>query len=81
MRRNKEGRSSLSIPRNRFVKSVVGWPRPAKRLLMFASDLIGVPVALWVAFALKYDSLSVGFEHDPIFYIGCLLYTSPSPRD
>ncbi|MGE0030073.1 MAG: polysaccharide biosynthesis protein [Steroidobacteraceae bacterium] len=70
MRRIKDGRSSLSIPRSRLAKSVLGWPRPAKRLLMFASDLIGVPVALWAAFALKYDSLSDGFEHDPTFYIG-----------
>lgn len=70
MRRSKEGRTSPSSPRYRFVKSIVGWPRPAKRLLMFTSDLIGVPFALWVAFALKYDSLSVGFEHDPSFYIG-----------
>lgn len=70
MRRNKEGRPSLSIPRNRLVKAVLGWPRPAKRLLMVTADLIGVPVALWVAFALKFDSLSEGFERNPFFYIG-----------
>ncbi len=32
MRRSKEGRTSPSSPRYRFVKSIVGWPRPAKRL-------------------------------------------------
>jgi FlaA1/EpsC-like NDP-sugar epimerase len=61
--------TAVSFPRNKLVGRMLGWPRPAKRLLMVSADLIVVPAALWAAFALKFDSLSVGFERNLTFYI------------
>ena len=55
---------------NRLVDRVLGWPRQTKRLLMFLADLVVIPTALWLAFALKFDSLSEGFERNPLFYVG-----------
>ncbi len=59
----------LSFQRNRLVTSMLGWPRQTKRLLMFLADLVVVPAALWLAFALKFDSLSDGFERTALFYV------------
>jgi FlaA1/EpsC-like NDP-sugar epimerase len=70
-----ESRASMretarSSPRNRLVRSLLGWPRPAKRFLMVTADLVVVPAALWTAFALKFDSWSEGFEQSLLFYVG-----------
>ena len=59
----------FATPRNWLVSLMLGWPRPAKRLLMLLADLVVVPTALWMAFALKFDSLSEGFERNPMFYV------------
>ena len=56
--------------RNRLVAFMLGWPRPAKRLVMVLADLVVVPGALWFAFALKFDSLHEGFERNPFLYVG-----------
>src|SRR5262245_9265642 len=56
--------------RGRLADSMLGWPRPAKRVLMVAADLFVVPAALWTAFALKFDSWSIGFERSLYFYVG-----------
>ncbi len=60
----------LSSPRNRLVSLMLGWPRQTKRILMVLADLVVVPSALWAAFALKFDSLSEGFERNLLFYVG-----------
>ena len=70
MPQSKETPVGFSFSRNRLVAVMLGWPRPAKRLLMMAADLIVVPAALWAAFALKFDSLSEGLERNPFFYVG-----------
>jgi len=62
--------NAFSVSRNRLVAFLLGWPRPAKRLLMLAADLVVVPAALWFAFALKFDSLTEGFERNPYLYLG-----------
>ncbi len=62
--------TAMSFPRNRLVAFMLGWPRAAKRLMMVTADLVVVPAALWAAFALKFDSLSEGFERNVYFYIG-----------
>jgi FlaA1/EpsC-like NDP-sugar epimerase len=59
-----------STARTRLVTLMLGWPRQAKRLLMVAADLIVIPSALWAAFALKFDSLSEGFDRSLLFYVG-----------
>ncbi len=56
--------------RNRFASHVLGWPRQTKRLLMLLADVVVVPAALWTAFALKFDSLSMGFNQSFLFYVG-----------
>jgi FlaA1/EpsC-like NDP-sugar epimerase len=68
--RPRKARSRFAAPRNHFVSLILGWPRQTKRLLMVAADLIVVPAALWAAFALKFDSLSEGFEQNLLFYVG-----------
>jgi len=60
--------SSKPSRRNRLIDRVLGWPRQTKRLVMFLADLIVVPTALWLAFALKFDSLQAGFERSTLFY-------------
>ena len=70
MERRRTTRSRLSAPRSHLVTLVLGWPRPTKRLLMILADVAVVPAALWTAFALKFDSLSKGFEQNLLFYIG-----------
>ncbi len=58
----------LANRRNRYVAHVLGLPRQTKRLFMIVADLVVVPTALWMAFAVKFDSLSDGFERNPLFY-------------
>ena len=45
-------------------------PRSTKRLVMMAADAVSVTAALWLAFALKYDSLLHGFDHASWLYAG-----------
>jgi FlaA1/EpsC-like NDP-sugar epimerase len=70
VQRPRKARSRFAVPRNHFVSQILGWPRQTKRLLMLVADLIVVPAALWAAFALKFDSLSEGFEQNLLFYVG-----------
>jgi FlaA1/EpsC-like NDP-sugar epimerase len=69
MERSRKLRSRFASPRNHFVSLILGWPRQTKRVLMVVADLIVVPAALWMAFALKFDSLSDGFERNALFYV------------
>jgi len=48
-------------------------PRAGKYLMMMWADAVLVPVALWFAFALKYDSLTEGLERYPWLYVGATL--------
>ena len=59
----------LAAPRSRLVGRILGWSRQTKQLVMVLADLLVVPTALWMAFALKFDSLSEGFERNPVFYV------------
>jgi FlaA1/EpsC-like NDP-sugar epimerase len=63
-------RRGLAASRSRLVNVLLGWPRQTKRLLMLLADIVVVPAALWAAFALKFDSLSEGFEQNLLFYFG-----------
>ena len=75
-------RSAASVNRSRHrrvVSRVLGWPRQTKRLVMFFADLVVVPTALWLAFALKFDSLAAGFDRSAFFYfavagVGTLIF-------
>jgi len=58
---------------DRLRQKLSDLPRPAKVAVMVAGDVVLVPVALWLAFALKYDSLNYGFERDPWMYAGAIV--------
>jgi FlaA1/EpsC-like NDP-sugar epimerase len=47
-----------------------GLPRSGKYLVMMAADAMLAPLALWLAFTLKYDSLSHGLARNPGLYAG-----------
>jgi len=66
----KERRRGIAASRSRLVNVLLSWPRPTKRLLMLVADMIVIPAALWSAFALKFDSLSEGFQRSLLFYVG-----------
>jgi FlaA1/EpsC-like NDP-sugar epimerase len=48
-------------------------PRPVKRALMVFADAVSIPAALWLAFALKHDSLLHGFTRDARLYLGATI--------
>jgi len=68
MPRSRSASSVNRSRRHRVVSRVLGWPRQTKRLVMFFADLVVVPTALWLAFALKFDSLAAGFNRSAFFY-------------
>jgi FlaA1/EpsC-like NDP-sugar epimerase len=45
-------------------------PRPLKRALMILADAVLIPMALWLAFVLKHDSLLHGLNRDVQLYLG-----------
>jgi FlaA1/EpsC-like NDP-sugar epimerase len=47
--------------------------RPSKRLVMLLADAGIVPAALWIAFALKYDSLAHGLGRSAWLYVGAVI--------
>ncbi len=58
----------MSIPRGRLAKAMLQWPRAAKRSVMVLADLLVVSVALWAAFALKFDSVSAASRPEYLSY-------------
>lgn len=53
-----------------MLTPVRGLPRPVKRALMVAADVLSVLGALWLAFALKFDSVEHGLRGGPWLYVG-----------
>lgn len=47
-------------------RGLLGLPRPIKRVIMVASDLIVIPIALWSALVLKYERLSPIIDELPV---------------
>jgi FlaA1/EpsC-like NDP-sugar epimerase len=54
----------------RIRRRIAALPRSRKRVLMIAADAVLIPTALWLAFALKYDSMTEGFGRYPGLYVG-----------
>jgi FlaA1/EpsC-like NDP-sugar epimerase len=54
----------------RLKRKLATLPRVRKQALMVAADAILIPSALWLAFALKYDSLLHGLERNVWLYVG-----------
>ena len=57
---------------DRLRRKLSDLPRSGKRMLMIAADAVLVPIALWLAFALKYDSVANGLERNPWLYVGAI---------
>ena len=57
---------------DRFRRKLADLPRASKRALMMTADAVLVPVALWLAFLLKYDSPTNGLERNPWLYVGAV---------
>jgi len=69
MERTRPGRQASRSRRNRLIDRILAWPRQTKQLVMFVADLVVVPAALWLAFALKSDSFANLFERNSLFYV------------
>jgi FlaA1/EpsC-like NDP-sugar epimerase len=54
----------------RMKRRLAALPRVRKQALMVAADAVLIPSALWLAFALKYDSLVHGLDRNPWLYVG-----------
>ena len=50
-----------------------GLPRSGKYLVMMGADAVLLPVALWLAIALKYDSLALGLQFEPALYLAAAI--------
>jgi FlaA1/EpsC-like NDP-sugar epimerase len=56
---------------------LVGLPRPAKQALMVACDTVGLPLALFVAFVLKFDDFAAALDRSPWLYLGVAAASVP----
>jgi FlaA1/EpsC-like NDP-sugar epimerase len=56
---------------------LVGLSRLAKQGLMVACDVVGLPLALFVAFVLKADDLAAGLGRSPWLYVGVAAASVP----
>ncbi len=64
--------------RNRtLVPTLAALPRSTKRLIMIAGDAIMIPVALWSALVLKFDSFQIGVGGSEWLYGVALLAALP----
>jgi FlaA1/EpsC-like NDP-sugar epimerase len=53
----------------RIADAVLALPRGTKRIIMAATDACAIPLALWVAFALKFDSLKPLTERTYAYFL------------
>lgn len=61
----------------RSVQGLISLSRPSKQALMVLCDLVGIPLVLLLAFAIKADSLSAGLDRNPWFYVGVAAASLP----
>jgi FlaA1/EpsC-like NDP-sugar epimerase len=64
-------------PIRRLFGGAIGLPRPIKQAVMVVFDVIGLPLALLLAFAIKSDSLTFGFGRNPLLYLGVIAASIP----
>ncbi len=62
---------------HRVLRSIIYWPRNAKKILMVAADLIALPLVLWLAITLRLGSLEHGDSGGGLLYIALPLITVP----
>lgn len=54
------------------AETILALPRETKRLIMATADAIAIPVALWVALALKFDRLDPALERTFAYFLVAL---------
>jgi FlaA1/EpsC-like NDP-sugar epimerase len=54
----------------RPLDRIVSLPRAAKQAVMVGFDMLGIPLALLLAFAIKADALGAGLERNPWLFVG-----------
>ena len=59
------------------VRSVIYWPRSAKKALMVSADLIALPLILWLAITLRLGSLEHGESGGGLLFVALPLITVP----
>ena len=59
------------------VRSVIYWPRSAKKALMVSADLIALPLMLWLAITLRLGSFEHGESGGGLLFVVLPLITVP----
>lgn len=60
-----------------MIKTVLGWPRPVKRLIALAADSITALMATWLAFTLRLDTPHVPTTGEWVIYAVSVLLAIP----
>jgi FlaA1/EpsC-like NDP-sugar epimerase len=56
---------------------VLSLPRKVKQAIMVGLDVVGLPLCLMLAFAIKADSITAGLDRNPILFVGVVLASVP----
>jgi FlaA1/EpsC-like NDP-sugar epimerase len=62
---------------DRATAAIVNLSRRTKQAIMVCFDVLGLPLALFAAFAIKSDSALAGMERNPLLYAGVVLASVP----
>ena len=62
---------------HRAMRSVIHWPRSAKKACMVSADLIALPVILWLAITLRLGSFEHGIAGGGLLFVALPLITVP----
>ncbi|MGB7906039.1 MAG: hypothetical protein WCF43_15190, partial [Steroidobacteraceae bacterium] len=62
---------------HRAMRSVIYWPRSAKKTLMVSADLIALPLILWLAITLRLGSFEHGDTGGALLFVALPLITVP----
>jgi FlaA1/EpsC-like NDP-sugar epimerase len=61
----------------KLVRSAKALGRRSKKLLMLTADLVGIPLALWTALALRFGTVDHGVESAQLLYLASLVFSIP----
>ena len=59
------------------MRSVIYWPRGAKKALMVSADLVALPLVLWLAITLRLGSFGHGDSGGGMLFVALPLITVP----
>ena len=65
------------LSQNRAATALLNLSRRAKQVVMVGFDVVGLPLALLAAFAIKSDAPFAGLERNPLLYAGVVLASVP----